>query len=260
MDALARGDRTEINDARMHYGNQYQSAFERIGSDAMAKAVARYLEETEFGFEAAQVLKSISDRALNVPKPDPFRRWPWFDGVAAARDARAEATGGAPANSYAEPILDGQILDSSIVMQGIDEWLADANGDANKAWHKRQNTWEIERWLELLPFTDAPEGLFEGLEKVKDFYTKDWAQRWARVLTAVAWVQGAEGETFWRAFAEPEDNTGEFEWMRHSATRTGRRRFFVVCGSVCAGVFRQSQWGRHGMSEGIWPNTLCFLS
>jgi len=33
MDALARGDRTEINDARMRYGNQYQSAFARIGGD-----------------------------------------------------------------------------------------------------------------------------------------------------------------------------------------------------------------------------------
>ena len=53
MDALALGDRTEINDARMRYGNQYQSAFARIGGDAMAKAVARYLEEPEFGFEAA---------------------------------------------------------------------------------------------------------------------------------------------------------------------------------------------------------------
>ncbi len=254
-DALSRGDRTLIDDARMRYSNQYQRALERIGGDAIAAAVVKYLEEPEFGFEAAQVLKSISDRALNVPKPDLFRRWPWFDGVAAARNARAASMGIAPVNSYAEPIfvaidrlanpdndnakqqlavkmtcialamphgdqdallrrvvtlpqplgsksglfaamaMDGQILDSSIVMQGIDGWLAEADGNESKAWHKRQNTWEIEPWLELLPFTDAPERVFEGLEKVKAFYTKSWAQRWERVLTAVAWVPGAEGES-----------------------------------------------------------------
>jgi hypothetical protein len=304
MDALARGDRTEINDARMRYGNQYQIAFARIGGDAMAKAVARYLEEPEFGFEAAQVLKCISDRALNVPKPDLFRRWPWFDEVAAARNARAEATGGAPANSHAEPIIaaidrlaapdndkakqllaikvacialamphgdqdallrrvaalpqplasktglfaamvmDGQIVDSSIIMQGIDEWLADANGDENKAWHKRQNTWEIEPWLELLPFTDAPERVFEGLEKVKAFYTKTWAQRWERVLTAVAWVPGAEGETLLARLARTHKNiSGEFEWMRAILRRDTPSAVLLFVDLLCEGVFGQSPHG-----------------
>jgi hypothetical protein len=303
VDALARGDRTEINDARMRYGNQYQSAFARIGGDAMAKAAARYLEEPEFGFEAAQVLKSISDRALNVPKPDFFRRWPWFDGVAAARDARAEATGDAPTNSYAEPIfaaidrladpdndkakqllaikmtcialamphgdqdallrrvvalpqplasktglfagmvMDGQIVDSSTVMQGIDEWLADA-GDANKAWHKRQNTWEIEPWLELLPFTDAPERVFEGLEKVKAFYTKDWAQRWERVLSAVAWVPDAEGEALLARLARAHKNiSGEFEWMRAILRRDTPAAVLLFVDLLCEGIFGQSPNG-----------------
>jgi hypothetical protein len=81
---------------------------------------------------------------------------------------------------FAAMVMDGQIVDSSIVMKAIDEWLADANSDENKVWHKRQNTWEIEPWLELLPFTDKPDLVFEGLEKVKVFYSKNWAQRWER--------------------------------------------------------------------------------
>jgi hypothetical protein len=76
-------------------------------------------------------------------------------------------------------------------MRGVDEWPAEAPQDA---WHKRQNAWEIEPWLELLPFTTRPEGVIEGLTKVKGFYGKEWAKRWERVLKAVAGVPGPEGE------------------------------------------------------------------
>ena len=38
-------------------------------------------------------------------------------------------------------------------MQGVDEWLQD---DPKNAWHRRQNTWEIEPWLELLPTQTSP--------------------------------------------------------------------------------------------------------
>jgi hypothetical protein len=304
MGALARGDRSEINDARMRYSNQYQIAFARIGGDATAQAVVRYLEEPEFGFEAAHVLKSISDRALHVPKADPFRRWPWFDGVAAAREQRAALTGAARANSYSEPIfaaidrlavpdndkakqllairmawialamphgdqeallrrvvalpqplasksglfaatvMDGQIVDSSIVMQAIDEWLAEANGDPNKAWHKRQNAWEIEPWLELLPFTEAPERVFEGLEKVKSFYSKNWAQRWERVLSAVAWVPGAEGENLLARLARTHKNiSGEFEWMRAILRRDRPAAILLFVDLLSEGVFGQGPNG-----------------
>src|SRR5262249_49625131 len=58
--------------------------------------------------------------------------------------------------------LDGQVLDVSIVMQGVNEWLDEPNKDE---WHKKQSTWEIESWLELLPFTTRPEVVIEGLTK-----------------------------------------------------------------------------------------------
>ena len=50
--------------------------------------------------------------------------------------------------------LDGLVLEVSVVMQGVDEWL---QRDSRDAWHRRQNTWEIEPWLELLPYTNQPE-------------------------------------------------------------------------------------------------------
>ena len=56
-------------------------------------------------------------------------------------------------------VLDGQVLDADLVMSTIDEWLATAASDPTTAWRKRQNTWEIEPWLELLPFTTRPEAV-----------------------------------------------------------------------------------------------------
>ena len=87
----------------------------------------------------------------------------------------------------------------------MDEWLQEATKDE---WHKKQNTWEIEPWLELLPFTSHPEAVMEGLTKVKAFYGTGWAKRWERVLTAVAAVPGPEGDALLAALArEPGHRT-----------------------------------------------------
>src|SRR5262249_9200949 len=206
---------------------------------------------------------------------DFFRRWPWFDEVAAARAARIATPTAELANTYADPIwatidhlanperdkpsqelaiklsrialamphrnhdakiarvmalpqpltskrglmaamaMDGQVLDVRLVMQAIDDWIADAGTDPNKAWHKRQNTWEIESWLELLPYTDDPDSVIEGLARVKAFYQQGWAQRWERVLAAVAVMPGPEGEVLLAKLARAhKDAATEFDWMK----------------------------------------------
>ncbi|MDA9512203.1 hypothetical protein XI04_03845 [Bradyrhizobium sp. CCBAU 11430] len=273
-DALRRGDIVASSDASMIYDIQYRSSFIRIGGDAVARVAAQYLEDRDFGISAALILKSISDRQLNVPAPSFNRRWPWFDGVDAARKARAASPRPAPANALAAPIfaaidrlarperekedqllainlmrvglgmphgdrddlvarvvalpqplatkpmllaamvLDGQIIDADLLTRAINDWLSAANQDPN-AWHKRQETWEIEPWLELLPFSTQPEAVFEGLVKVKAFYGRDWAKRWERVLTAVAAIPGPLGdELLLRLAREHRDIADDHTWMR----------------------------------------------
>jgi hypothetical protein len=112
-------------------------------------------------------------------------------------------------------VMDGQVIDMDLVMRAIDEWIAEAGDDPNKAWHKRQNTWEIEPWLELLPFTTQPEAVLDGLTKVKAFYGRDWAQRWERVLRAVAAVPGAEGIALITSLARAhKDIADDHAWMQ----------------------------------------------
>jgi hypothetical protein len=274
LDAQRRGDIEATSDARMRYDNQYRAAFMRIGGDEVASVAAQYLEDREFGLSAALILKSISDKQLDVPEQDLFRRWPWFDDVETARVIRTASPRPEPSNAYAVPIfaaierlakpeadkndqllaiglarialsmphgdhdeliarvmelpqpltvkqtlaaaivLDGQIIDTDLVMRAIDEWLSEAR-DPTKAWHKRQNTWEIEPWLELLPFSTRPEAVLEGLTKVKAFYESGWAKRWERVLGAVAAVAGAPGNALLESLARAhKDIADDYVWMR----------------------------------------------
>lgn len=275
MEAQRRGDIEATSDATTNYDLQYRTAFIRIGGDDVAAVATQYLEDRAFGFSAAVILKSISDRQLNVPEPDFHRRWPWFDDVEAARKARTVSPKPEPLNTLAAPIfaaidrlakpeavkedqllaislarialgmphndqdelmarvvglpqplatkqtllaamvLDGQIIDADLVMQAIDGWLADAGDDATIAWHKRQNTWEIEPWVELLPFTTRPEAVLDGWAKVKAFYGRDWAQRWERVLRAVAAVPDAEGVALLANLARAhKDIADDHAWMQ----------------------------------------------
>jgi hypothetical protein len=131
--------------------------------------------------------------------------------------------------------LDGQVLDVDVVMQGVDEWLQEAPNDA---WQKRQNTWEIEPWLELLPFTTRPEAVIEGLTKVKAFYGTGWAKPWERVLTAVAQVPGAEGEALLAELARVHiDIASDFEWMRVILGRNSATAVLLYVDFFIEGVF-----------------------
>jgi hypothetical protein len=300
-EALRRGDTRATSDARTLYGNQYRESFARLGGDEAAAVAAEYLEDRVFGFDAALILKAISDKQLNAPQPSFHRQWPWFDEVAAARAGRAASRKCEPANALAAPIfaaidrlaqpdtdkegqllaiglariglamphsdqdtlisrvmalpqplkakrellaamvLDGQVLDVDVVRQGVDEWLQEA---AKDAWNKKQNTWEIEQWLELLPFTTSPEAVIEELTKVKAFYGAGWAKRWERVLTAVAGVPGAEGEALLASLARShKDIAGDFEWRKVVLGRDSATAVLLYVDLFIEGVFGREPHG-----------------
>jgi hypothetical protein len=133
--------------------------------------------------------------------------------------------------------LDGRVPDVNLVMQGVDEWLQRNSWDA---WHRRQNTWEIEPWLELLPYTNQPDSVIDALTKVKAFYGTGWAKRWARVLTAVAGLPGTEGETLLATLARThKDIAGDFEWMKAILGRDSAAAVLLYVDLFIEGVFGQ---------------------
>jgi hypothetical protein len=305
LDAQRRGDIHATSDARTLYTYQYREAFARLGGEEVAAIVAHYLESRVFGLEAALILKVISDRQLNVSQPDLFRRWPWFDDVAAVRASRASGLWNEPENILAAPIfaaidrlassgtdregqllaigltrialamphadhdtlvarvmalpqpikakqellaamvLDGQVLNVDVVMQGIDEWLVEA---AKDAWNKRQNTWEIEPLLELLPFSTRPGAVIEGLTKVKAFYGAGWPKHWERVLNAVARLPGDEGDALLAELARlHSDIANDYEWMKAILGRNSAAAVLLFID-----LFTEGRFGRGHQGIDAW--------
>lgn len=149
---------------------------------------------------------------------------------------------------FAALTMDGQVVDASVLMQAIDEWLGDAQKNDTTAWHKKQNTWEIEPWLELLPFSTRPEAVFEGLTKVKTFYGAGWRQRWERVLTAVAAVPGSEGDKLLERLARTQgDIADDYAWMRAFLSRGSAPAVLSYVGLYIEGILGQ---GSHAV--GAW--------
>jgi hypothetical protein len=117
-------------------------------------------------------------------------------------------------------VLDGVTLDASLIIQAIDDWLQDAGKDERTAWHKRQHTWEIEPWLELLPFSDRPRSVVEGMGKVKDFYGAGHRQHFDRVVSAVANVPGLDGEALLAELVSAhKDIASDYTWTKAILSR-----------------------------------------
>jgi hypothetical protein len=134
--------------------------------------------------------------------------------------------------------LDGFVLDASLVMQAIDDWLQTAGKDERTAWHKRQNTWEIEPWLELLPFTDRPRCILEGMGKVKDFYGAGHRKNFDRVVSAVANVPGPDGEALLAEVAKAhKDIASDYTWTRAILARDTASAAIICLELVTDGVF-----------------------
>ncbi|WP_306623897.1 MULTISPECIES: NACHT domain-containing protein [Agrobacterium] len=107
--------------------------------------------------------------------------------------------------------LDGQVLDASLLLEGIAAWREKAGRDA---WQSRQNTWAIEPWLELLPFSERPELIIPALVDVRAFYGT-YRHRFERVLFSVREVPGQKGDELLRELARSHpDIANGYDWMK----------------------------------------------
>ena len=96
---------TNMSDAAHSYVLQYRQAFAAIGGEEAARLMANYLDDSDFSFDAACVLKAVWDRAQNTPKSSFFSSRPDFSEVVARRDERRVAIAPLPTSPYAETIF-----------------------------------------------------------------------------------------------------------------------------------------------------------
>jgi hypothetical protein len=101
--AQARRAVVDMSDARMSYVLQYRFAFIAIGGEAAASMIP-YLDDPDFGFEAACILKALWDRRQGEPKEQNLSGGIDFSEVAARRAAK-QAGRCVPAAPEAEAIF-----------------------------------------------------------------------------------------------------------------------------------------------------------
>jgi len=77
-------------------------------------------------------------------------------------------------------VLDGELISADLVLRGVRKWLDEAR---EKTWMYRERLWEIEGWLELLPFTNRPASTIEGVELVMS--ALPYPQSLERVVSAL---------------------------------------------------------------------------
>lgn len=86
-------------------------------------------------------------------------------------------------------VLDGEVISAELPLQAIREWLADSQ---EKAWMRREGLWEVERWLQLLPFSDRPAAVIEGMDMVLG--AAPYVEGVERVVSALGDAPGEESE------------------------------------------------------------------
>jgi hypothetical protein len=84
---------------------QYRRAFAAIGGDEVVELMKSFLPDTDFGFDAACVLKEIWDREHNPPKDKRFTSWPDFSEVKARRVERQEHGSDRDSSPFADAII-----------------------------------------------------------------------------------------------------------------------------------------------------------
>lgn len=262
--AADRTNREALQVARTSHNRDYRDALVKVG-DAEAEAVlTAYIDDPEFGVDAAIGLQLIWQRTNEPARDDRFRQWPEFDRVAAnrARDQRAvapavvifaateraagqgdpKATARAIRLAGAGAVLphgDQKALLEKLMAAETDSWgklefaqriviggvvlsadlalaalkqAVDRHGEGD--WIHENDLGALIHWLELLPMTDRPDSLFEGIDLVFGRF-KSAERRLRDVLRPLAFVDEQMRVGMLRRLVERfPDLTGLHEFYR----------------------------------------------
>ncbi len=146
--------------------------------------------------------------------------------------------------------LDGRVLNAAIIMSGIDNWLENAE---RNTWQYRDRAWEIERWLELLPFSNSPEFILEAVETALSIFDQHHPERFERVVHAVAAIPGEDGERLLSELARRQGSIAPgYTWLKAILSRdtaSSTELFITLYAEGCFNTDRGSLDGWHAAKE-----------
>ena len=106
-------------------------------------------------------------------------------------------------------VLAGEIISADMVFDGIKALLEEAK---TKRWLLDENQGTLERWLELIPFSDRPGATLDALELLEPSLRVPWRLR--RLLSALGQAPSDEAELVLEQLARTDERFfPEHEWL-----------------------------------------------
>jgi hypothetical protein len=141
-------------------------------------------------------------------------------------------------------VLSGEIVRADIVLDGLRALVAELK--AKRWFDLKQAWWELEGWLDLLPFTDRPIATLNGLDLLDPAWRQPWRLR--STLSALSYAPSSEAEHVLRelprrdtAFLNDHDWLGALE--RRSPVAAARTLLeFMSDGTLFAVQVRDRWW------------------
>jgi len=91
----------------------------------------------------------------------------------------------------------------------VDAWVARVQ---KENWRLREELWEVIGWLELLPFSDRPGSVRDGLERVSTVLKHP--EHMDRVVTAMADAPGISDAELGELFSRFPGMVSQHEWAQ----------------------------------------------
>lgn len=262
--AADRSDRQALQVLRTSHNWDYRNALVKAGGAEAEAVLTAFVDDDEFGVDAAIGLQLIWQRTNEPARDDRFQQWPEFDRVAAnrARDQRAVAPAAAifaaaeraagqgdptatarairlagagvllphsdqkalleklmaaEADSWGKLelaqriVVSGVVLSADLALAALRQAI-ELHGEGN--WIDENELGVLIHWLELLPMTDRPDSLFEGIDLVfRRFKAGEWRLR--DILRPLAFVdEQLRVDLLRRLVGRFPELTGQHEFYR----------------------------------------------
>jgi hypothetical protein len=125
---------------------------------------------------------------------------------------------------FASLTQEGVVLPSELLLAGVASWLA---ASRERGWQARDQKWELERWLALIPFSDRPAAITEALDQAAEFALPLVQQ--SLMFTAFRYSPGIEAERCLVQLAYREPSLlNEFNWISALVDRGTSTAFLML--------------------------------
>jgi hypothetical protein len=138
-------------------------------------------------------------------------------------------------------VLSGEIVSADMLLKGLRGLLEQAESERRLLWD-HSNWWEVEGWLDLLPFSDRPMAILDGLEMIEARYRQPWLL--SGVLSAMAYAPSPEAGDVLKTLARQEPQfLQSHDWIRALERRGPMIAAWTLLEFIAEGAFSQVSGG-----------------